>query len=264
MIIPADESNYGVNPLNEKTLYKAQKLTKGYDINIACLHWGREYLPYPSPEQKSIAQKILNSNFDLILGNHSHIPMKIDYFSGKPVIYSHGNFIFDQFYYDKPAQIINYHSADEKKGVRETNYLPSFVPNLTLKKWDKDSKISLVAEINISEDKLIDVRRKYIYFDQEKRLIDFLKEEEIEVLEKKLYRSYNYDKEFNKWKKLMKEKRVKEISFQYDSVFLRAYKIFSFILIDFMSRYNWFSKFKDCIKKLLKKKKIYCFSLFIK
>ena len=103
MIIPANDSNYGVAPLNEETLAKANKLAQKNDVNIACLHWGMEYLPYPSFEQKSLAEKILSNNFDIILGNHSHVPMRIDYINDKPVIYSHGNFIFDQFF------IINQH-----------------------------------------------------------------------------------------------------------------------------------------------------------
>lgn len=253
MIIPANNFNYGVAPLNKDTLVEANKLAHRNDINIICLHWGKEYLFYPSPEQEFIAEKILSENFDIILGNHSHVPMKIDYINGKPVIYSHGNFIFDQFYYDKPAQIINFPDCSEKKEARETYLLPGFTPSLTLKKWGKDSKISLIAEININKDKSINIKEKYVYFDQDKRVIDFLKGTEIEHLKNKLYKNYDYNKELKNWKKFMKKKRIKEISFQNKSPFLKAYRIISFLLVDHFSKYKWFSKLKNTLKRLMKR-----------
>jgi len=73
-------------------------------------------------------------------------------------------------------------------------------------------------------------------------------------LKNKLYKNFDYDKELNKWEKFMKKKRIKEISFQYRSPFLKAYKITTFLLIDYMSKYKWFQKLKEFIKKSKKPK----------
>lgn len=250
MVIPADENSYGINPLNMNSIKKAADIAKKLDFNISCLHWGREYLEYPSPEQYKIAEKIFDNNFDLILGNHSHIPMKIDYINNKAIVFSHGNFIFDKFYYDNPAQIINYPSDLNDKKIRKTKLLPGNVSDLTLKEWGKKSRISLISEIELDIDSY-DIIDKYIIFDQDDRIVDFLDEERIIKLKNKLYSRYDYKKEFNKWGKYMENKQIKQLEFRYDSFWKRKYKINYLRLNKYLSKFNWFVILKEKIKNYL-------------
>lgn len=66
------------------------------DVKIANLHRGREYDIAPTPDQRILAHEIIDLWFDLILGNHSHVPGLIETYRDKYIVYSMGNHIFDQ------------------------------------------------------------------------------------------------------------------------------------------------------------------------
>lgn len=66
------------------------------DILIVSLHWGWEEHFEVLPEQKQMAYQILNQGADMILGHHPHQYQGIEIYNGKPIVYSMGNFVFDQ------------------------------------------------------------------------------------------------------------------------------------------------------------------------
>ncbi|RLL89238.1 hypothetical protein CN13_06510 [Petrotoga sp. HKA.pet.4.5] len=167
MIVPATENHYGVATINDNNLEKIKTISKSYDINILLLHLGRENLIYPAPYQKKFFNDY-SSFFPIILGNHSHVPMRVDEEKNKLIAYSHGNFIFDEFFYIKPSIILN---NKKFKDYQITYDLPSPVKKPTLKKWDKIKRISIILEINIDEKskKIEEVKKNYICFDQEER-----------------------------------------------------------------------------------------------
>lgn len=59
-------------------------------------HWGTEYSENPDKNQLRIAEKCMEAGADLIVGSHTHCLQGMEYFDGKPVFYSLGNFIFGQ------------------------------------------------------------------------------------------------------------------------------------------------------------------------
>ena len=68
------------------------------DLVILSLHWGYEYVPFPSPEQVEIGRKLIDCGADIILGGHPHVLQSYEIYKGKPIVYSLGNFIFDHTY----------------------------------------------------------------------------------------------------------------------------------------------------------------------
>ncbi|EKD67007.1 MAG: hypothetical protein ACD_48C00640G0003, partial [uncultured bacterium] len=60
--------------------------------------WGEEYTATPSARQKELAHFIIDSGADLILGNHPHWIQPPEVYSGKYIMYAHGNTIFDQMW----------------------------------------------------------------------------------------------------------------------------------------------------------------------
>jgi len=65
------------------------------DFIIVSLHWGCEYVPYPSPDQIQIGRKFVDAGADTILGGHPHVTQGFEIYKDRPIIYSLGNFIFD-------------------------------------------------------------------------------------------------------------------------------------------------------------------------
>ncbi|TVT23257.1 CapA family protein [Amycolatopsis acidiphila] len=66
----------------------------GAQIVIASLHWGVEYQPLPTAEQRRIAQRLLGDPaIDLIIGHHAHVVQPFEKIDGKWVAYGLGNSI---------------------------------------------------------------------------------------------------------------------------------------------------------------------------
>lgn len=59
-------------------------------------HWGVEYDHEPSISQITAAQIWIDAGADLIIGAHPHVVQSTQIINGVPVIYSLGNFLFDQ------------------------------------------------------------------------------------------------------------------------------------------------------------------------
>ena len=67
----------------------------GCDLVIVSLHWGRELLTTPKNWQVALARKIIDAGADVIWGHHPHILQQVQFYHGKPILYSTGNFTFD-------------------------------------------------------------------------------------------------------------------------------------------------------------------------
>jgi poly-gamma-glutamate capsule biosynthesis protein CapA/YwtB (metallophosphatase superfamily) len=66
------------------------------DVVIAFPHWGVEYSRTPTLRQRAKAARWVRHGADLVLGAHSHVAGAIEEIDGRPVLYSMGNFVFDQ------------------------------------------------------------------------------------------------------------------------------------------------------------------------
>lgn len=59
-------------------------------------HWGPEYVVTAPDSETELAMAFINAGADLIVGSHPHVIQNIEVIDGVPVIYSLGNFLFDQ------------------------------------------------------------------------------------------------------------------------------------------------------------------------
>ena len=65
------------------------------DYLVVYVHWGIERQDYPEQYQRTLAQAYIDAGADLVVGAHPHVPQGIEYYKGKPIVYSLGNFIFN-------------------------------------------------------------------------------------------------------------------------------------------------------------------------
>ncbi len=68
---------------------------KQADFVIVFMHWGTEYATTFNAHQRHLAQVAIDSGADLVVGAHPHVIEPYEYYRGKPIIYSLGNFVFD-------------------------------------------------------------------------------------------------------------------------------------------------------------------------
>jgi len=88
---------YGV--LDEEKLLQQIKETKAQaDLVIVNMHWGVEYENKSRSNIKELAHKIINAGADMIIGGHPHVVQEMEIYENKPIFYSLGNFIFDQYF----------------------------------------------------------------------------------------------------------------------------------------------------------------------
>lgn len=82
---------------DSKLLRKAIKETrKSCDFLTVYVHWGVEKSDVPQDYQRELAQSYIDAGADLVIGAHPHVLQGIEYYQGKPIVYSLGNFIFNQ------------------------------------------------------------------------------------------------------------------------------------------------------------------------
>lgn len=73
---------------------RALSQSGAYQAVIAYLHWGIERDETPQDYQRTMGKQLIDAGADLVIGAHPHVLQGIEYYQGKPIVYSLGNFIF--------------------------------------------------------------------------------------------------------------------------------------------------------------------------
>ncbi len=81
----------------EQFIDDIEKARRRADVVVVSLHFGDEYTHRINKEQRETGRLAVDSGADLVLGHHSHTPQGIEIYSGKPIVYSLGNFLFYPF-----------------------------------------------------------------------------------------------------------------------------------------------------------------------
>jgi poly-gamma-glutamate capsule biosynthesis protein CapA/YwtB (metallophosphatase superfamily) len=68
---------------------------KQADFVIPFVHWGVEYYTGLTAHQRQLAQVAIDSGADLVIGAHPHVIEPYETYKGKLIVYSLGNFVFD-------------------------------------------------------------------------------------------------------------------------------------------------------------------------
>ena len=64
------------------------------DYLVVYMHWGIERDEKPQEYQRTLGKQLIDAGADLVIGSHPHVLQGIEYYPGKPIVYSLGNFIF--------------------------------------------------------------------------------------------------------------------------------------------------------------------------
>lgn len=64
------------------------------DIVICSMHWGVEFVPYPSLAEETLGRQLIDAGANLILGHHPHVARRTERYKDGLIAYSLGNFVF--------------------------------------------------------------------------------------------------------------------------------------------------------------------------
>ncbi len=92
---------------------------------VMFVHWGIERKNYPTEYQRSLAQQYIDAGADAVVGCHPHVMQGFEYYKGKPIAYSLGNFWFNRAT-EKSALLKLYLSPD---GTVKMQLLPAATKN---------------------------------------------------------------------------------------------------------------------------------------
>ncbi len=100
-VIPVYEWNAAENKAGLFTTYDPTLLlediktaSENSDYVVVYLHWGIERAELPKDYQRSLAKQYIDAGADLVIGSHPHVLQGVEYYKGKPIVYSLGNYIF--------------------------------------------------------------------------------------------------------------------------------------------------------------------------
>lgn len=78
----------------------------GAQFVVVVPHWGIEYQTVPSDRQKEWAHWFIDTGADVVIGGHPHVIQPTELYKGHAIVYSMGNFIFDEMSDASDGQMI--------------------------------------------------------------------------------------------------------------------------------------------------------------
>ena len=100
------------------------------DIVLACVHWGTEYSTVLEEVQLTTGKQYLDAGADAIIGSHSHCLQGMEFYEGKPIIYSLGNFWFNKR--TLPTMLLSVHITGEREEPKlSVKVIPAIQENNT-------------------------------------------------------------------------------------------------------------------------------------
>lgn len=106
------------------------------DFVIAVVHWGTEYSYDLEEVQVTTGKEYLDAGADVIIGGHSHCLQGMEFYDGKPIVYSLGNYWFNDKTLD--TMLIELHfSGNDAEQKLEVKMIPAIQTNATTKWVDE-------------------------------------------------------------------------------------------------------------------------------
>lgn len=153
----ATDSSPGILRCYDTKLFKQviKNARKQADFVIAYVHWGTEYSYDPEPVQRKTAKKYLDCGADIVIGAHTHCLQGIEYHNGKPIIYSLGNYWFNEKTLDTMLLRLHFYGNQNDKHL-ELQVIPAVQKNCRTRiastKKEKKRIFSFLESISIGVD----------------------------------------------------------------------------------------------------------------
>lgn len=94
-------------------LQKVKESSQTNNLTVVYMHWGIEKAITPDSTQKTLAHQLIDNGADIVVGTHSHTVQGFEYYKGKLISYSLGNFVFTNQKND--SIILNVEVSDDGK-----------------------------------------------------------------------------------------------------------------------------------------------------
>jgi poly-gamma-glutamate synthesis protein (capsule biosynthesis protein) len=125
---------------------RAEKVAGNFVIVFP--HWGNEYESTPSVAQTDAAHLFVDAGADAIIGAHPHVIQTYENYQGVPIVYSLGNFLFDQDW-SVPTQQGLALGFDVAENTITMTFIPISVTKSQPKVMNADDAMYILSEHNL-------------------------------------------------------------------------------------------------------------------
>jgi poly-gamma-glutamate capsule biosynthesis protein CapA/YwtB (metallophosphatase superfamily) len=143
----------------ERFLAELKRARLNSDLLITYLHWGKEGAVKPESYQKNLAHSFIDKGADVVVGAHPHVLQGFEWYKGKLIAYSLGNFVFNSKINESALLQVNFSGRKLKCArlipceiknyrpliITNKNKIKAFYNNLACRsfkiKFDKDGNI---------------------------------------------------------------------------------------------------------------------------
>lgn len=92
-----DQKRFGCPWINHFSVDNVlREAKKRCDYLFVMVHAGVEYMSVPLPEWRDRYRQLIDVGVDAVIATHPHVPQGVEYYKGKIIFYSLGNFCFDK------------------------------------------------------------------------------------------------------------------------------------------------------------------------
>jgi poly-gamma-glutamate synthesis protein (capsule biosynthesis protein) len=110
----------------EKDVKEAKKQA---DLVVVSMHAGTEYTNQSTQKQKDFARAAIDSGAKLVLGHHPHVVQTTEKYKDGFIIYSLGNFVFDQMWSQETREGVMAQCQFEDKELKSVEFIPIIIEN---------------------------------------------------------------------------------------------------------------------------------------
>jgi poly-gamma-glutamate synthesis protein (capsule biosynthesis protein) len=111
-------------PDKKKLLAAIEDARSKADLVIVNVHWGEEYHATSTRFQQEFGHWFIDNGVDVVIGHHPHVVEEVEIYNGKPIVYSLGNFIFDQYFSKETQEGLSVKLTIEEKKLKNIELLP--------------------------------------------------------------------------------------------------------------------------------------------
>jgi poly-gamma-glutamate synthesis protein (capsule biosynthesis protein) len=124
----AGKGHPGVADTYEETrpVQAIEQAKRDADLVVVIVHWGIEREDRPEDYQVRLARKYIDAGADLVIGGHPHVLQGLEFYKGKWIAYSLGNFIFTTNSYSKTLETVILHASCTRDGDCSLQAVPVF------------------------------------------------------------------------------------------------------------------------------------------
>ena len=137
----------------ELIIQSIKEAKENADYVVAYIHWGTEYSNKLEEVQLTTGKEYIDAGADMVIGAHPHILQGIEYYSGKPIVYSLGNFWFNHKTID--TMLLNIHIyGDDTQESMDLEVIPAIQANnkttIVTEQAEKERIFTLLEDISIN------------------------------------------------------------------------------------------------------------------